>query len=351
MNDTKTAKNYFRGCLVGGACGDAMGYPVETMSWNQIRSEYGAHGITKLPIHEDRGVALFSDDTQMNIMTVDGLLWADKKAKERGIYAYTSSLFYCYQKWLYTQTGKFADKNYEFLLGGEILENKELFARRTPDKVNLATLEGCINGKYGTMKVPVNNMNSYGPVARVAPVGMYFTGNPEMAFKIGSESAALTHGNPSAWYAAGYFAALIAFVLQGEELELAAKHALEILRKQPISEEVQSFVEAAISMAGQELIDFDDAMKAFPSAAEAGQSLGIGLFCALRYRYDFEKALKKAANSTYGHNGAATICGSLLGAYLGSLEIPYDWIRNVELSDLMVYGADRILEGVLNTED
>ena len=117
----KIAKNYYRGCLLGGACGDAMGYPVELMDWNQIRSAYGALGITELPINAERKEALFSDDTQMAILTVDGLLWADKKAKERGIYAYTSSLFYCYQKWLYTQIGHFADKNYSFLLGGEIL--------------------------------------------------------------------------------------------------------------------------------------------------------------------------------------------------------------------------------------
>jgi len=347
----KRSKAYYRGCMVGGAIGDALAYPRKYMSPAALSDLLGPRGIDRLIVNKAVGKALISDDTQLTAFTADGVIWADSRARKRGVYAYIPCIFYSYQKWLYTQSGSFADRSYEFLKPGEIFRWEDLFARRLPNPATLDVLEGCINGKYGTMKVPVNNMNSYGPVARVAPVGMYFTGNPEMAFKIGSESAALTHGNPSAWYAAGYFAALIAFVLQGEELELAAKHALEILRKQPISEEVQSFVEAAISMAGQELIDFDDAMKAFPSAAEAGQSLGIGLFCALRYRYDFEKALKKAANSTYGHNGAATICGSLLGAYLGSLEIPYDWIRNVELSDLMVYGADRILEGVLNTED
>lgn len=34
-----------KGCLVGGAAGDAMGYPVEFMTLDQIRTKYGPAGI------------------------------------------------------------------------------------------------------------------------------------------------------------------------------------------------------------------------------------------------------------------------------------------------------------------
>ena len=36
----------FRGCLIGGAVGDALGYAVEFMRVDQIRQKYGENGIT-----------------------------------------------------------------------------------------------------------------------------------------------------------------------------------------------------------------------------------------------------------------------------------------------------------------
>ena len=36
-----------RGSLVGGAVGDALGYPVEFLRWKEIQEEYGPEGIRK----------------------------------------------------------------------------------------------------------------------------------------------------------------------------------------------------------------------------------------------------------------------------------------------------------------
>ena len=38
----------FRGCLIGGASGDALGYAVEFKREDEIFSEYGKDGITEL---------------------------------------------------------------------------------------------------------------------------------------------------------------------------------------------------------------------------------------------------------------------------------------------------------------
>lgn len=35
----------FRGCLIGGAAGDALGYPVEFLRYDDIISRYGKDGI------------------------------------------------------------------------------------------------------------------------------------------------------------------------------------------------------------------------------------------------------------------------------------------------------------------
>ena len=51
----------FRGCLIGGAAGDALGYAVEFMRDQDIFRRYGEQGITEYEMTD--GVAQFSDDT------------------------------------------------------------------------------------------------------------------------------------------------------------------------------------------------------------------------------------------------------------------------------------------------
>ena len=62
------------GCLMGGAMGDAFGYPIEFMSLEEIKAAYGKEGLRE-PILLDRRY-LISDDTQMTLLTADGLLYA-----------------------------------------------------------------------------------------------------------------------------------------------------------------------------------------------------------------------------------------------------------------------------------
>ena len=63
----------YRGCLVGGAAGDALGYAVEFWGEEHIFSRYGERGITEYEL-DAKGVAHFSDDTQMTLFTANGLL-------------------------------------------------------------------------------------------------------------------------------------------------------------------------------------------------------------------------------------------------------------------------------------
>ena len=65
----------YRGCLLGGAAGDALGYPVEFDSRTSILSAYGPQGITDYVLMD--GIAQISDDTQMTI-------WNWSAACERG---------------------------------------------------------------------------------------------------------------------------------------------------------------------------------------------------------------------------------------------------------------------------
>ncbi|WP_309234487.1 ADP-ribosylglycohydrolase family protein [Nocardia sp. XZ_19_385] len=85
-----------RGALLGGAVGDALGWPIEFQSLAQIRSEYGPAGVTGfLP---GRPVPhRITDDTQMTLFTAEGLLRCPAGADP------IPSLRRAYLRWLDTQ--------------------------------------------------------------------------------------------------------------------------------------------------------------------------------------------------------------------------------------------------------
>ena len=58
-----------KGCLFGGAVGDALGYPVEFFEEDEIFARYGKDGIQQYEIDQKSGKALISDDTQMTLFT------------------------------------------------------------------------------------------------------------------------------------------------------------------------------------------------------------------------------------------------------------------------------------------
>jgi len=95
----------FRGCLVGGAAGDALGYAVEFCRWGDIREEYGREGIQEYKLKS--GEALISDDTQMTLFTAAGLL----SGKARGM-DFADSVGLAYKGWHSMQVGSDPIRDY-----------------------------------------------------------------------------------------------------------------------------------------------------------------------------------------------------------------------------------------------
>lgn len=181
----------FRGCLIGGAAGDALGYAVEFLDEKSIFHKYGANGITEYLLKN--GVAQISDDTQMTLFTANGLLLGTTRGMTRGIMgSYPSYIALCYQDWYRTQyTGNrnkntAADNNTLELHGTQYKGNSEdeynyswlinipeLHASRAPGNTCLSAIA---QGANGTIEKPINQSKGCGGIMRVAPIGLYFDG-------------------------------------------------------------------------------------------------------------------------------------------------------------------------------
>src|SRR3954454_16343187 len=93
-----------RGCLLGGALGDALGYPVEFSSLDAIRAAHGPRGVTGL-VPDVAGITgRISDDTQMTLFTVEGIRQAVQRERLKGIGGgWPRLLRWAYARWLETQ--------------------------------------------------------------------------------------------------------------------------------------------------------------------------------------------------------------------------------------------------------
>jgi len=336
----------FKGCLLGGAIGDALGYPVEFMSLNQIKHTYGQKGLTDLIVNKESNVANISDDTQMTLFTADGLVWAYRRLREEDTGSYAESGTYqSYLRWLFTQTGEIKDEKllkktpYEQEDKEEtfILNIEELYSRRAPGNTCLSALE---SGVLGTMEKPINHSKGCGGVMRVVPVGLFLHKNPKAAFQTGAEIAAITHGHPTGYLAAGAFAMIIAEILNEKSLETSIKSAVEILKGYAHHEETLAAIQKAVELS---IIDISPemAIREIGEGWIAEEALAVALYCALK-ESDFEKALIMSINHDGDSDSTGSICGNILGAKLGTKGIPVKWLEKVELRTFIEIMSDKL---------
>jgi ADP-ribosylglycohydrolase len=326
----------FTASILGGAIGDALGAPVEFMDLKTILTIYGKNGVMDYVEFND-GHGEITDDTQMLLFTAEGLLRYWHRASRRGIGgSYHKIAWQSYQRWLYTQEGDGVSGNE---CDGWLIQQSFLFRRRAPGLTCLAALR---NGNPGTMNDPVNNSKGCGGIMRIAPVGLLFNTAPAIAFRMGAELAAMTHGHPSGYLSAGYLAALLAYLCSGEELTGAMASTEDILVTFPGHEETLSAVRRAISL-------WREGQPSFQKLEELGggwvgeEALSISLYCALSYPNNFERALNLAVNHSGDTDSTGSITGNIMGLLLGEAGIPPRWIDNLAHAEIIKEIASDLL--------
>jgi ADP-ribosylglycohydrolase len=312
-----------RGCLLGGAVGDALGAPVEFLSRHRIQEVYGPAGLTGTVLGP-AGRAQITDDTQLTLFTVEGLL----RAGDRG--HPPSTVYQAYLRWLDTQR---LDGPPAYPDGG-LASQRWLYAQRAPGN---ACVSGLRAGRMGTPEQPQNpNSKGCGAVMRSAPFGLSPHATPEQAFAVAVECATQTHGHPSGYLAAGAFAAIVRLLLDGRELRWAVGTALDLLARHPGHEEVTAALGAALVTAGP------PAVERLGEGWVAEEALAIGVYCALRHR-DVRHALLLAVNHSGDSDSTGSICGNLLGAWRGEAALPPEWTADLEGREAILELADDLV--------
>lgn len=375
----ETIQDKIRGCLIGGAIGDALGYPVEFFPWKYIVERYSKgekRGITEYHLDSKTRKAVFSDDTQMTLFTANGIL-VNETAKQLGSARdnLKTAVYEAYLEWYRTQTSSYPN-HYRWRCSW-LMEIPELFEARGPGNT---CMEALGSGECGSIKYPINNSSGNGGLMRVAPYGCYFRDMSERELIMAAaESTAITHGNSLGYIPSGMMALIVRKCIYEDhaslrEIILSSYRATgQVFSADPQWPKLCELIDLAFSLSGKSEADISNTeadvsnFETDISNTEAGVSnfetdiknirqlgkgttgdsaLAIAVYCSLKYENDFSSGVIAAVNHDGDSDSTGAITGNLLGAWLGLGRIDDKWLEPLEMKDIILEMADDLCFGV-----
>ena len=369
VKETEVNLDRIRGSLVGGAIGDALGYAVEFLQEDQIFRKYGSEGITEYDLVN--GKALISDDTQMTLFTANGILVGDTRLSMRGIggdpKAYVPK---AYLDWLKTQESDINSVNHHERYtekGGYswLLDVPELYVRRAPGNTCLSALETRAKEGYvnSFINSPINRSKGCGGIMRIAPLalkyrsGENFYGDIEQIDMEAAELSAITHSHSLGYMPSAVVSHIISRILCSydemslKDMVLEARDSVSKLfagdKNLPVLVDI---INRAVRLSEEADADDLDNIHALGEGWVAEETLGIALYCALKYQNDFSKAMITAVNHKGDSDSTGAVTGNILGALIGYTAIDSKWKKNLELLDVILEVADDLCHGCQMSE-
>lgn len=337
-----------RGSLVGGAVGDALGYEVEFMSLKSILEAHGDRGITRYVTHE--GVAEFSDDTQMTLFTLEGMISgviATRVGKPEEIVPYIRE---AYMAWYRTQTELPA-----VIIGSWLSHVKALWSRRAPGNTCMSTLGNIVCGCEFR-----NNSKGCGGVMRVAPIGI-FNGvhhnlySYEDTAHLAGWAAEITHHHIASTLASALLATTVENCIRDEvvgrlQFEWMIDGGLTLMgRYFPGHErELEKFVKLmkrAVEL-GKGNVPEREAISKLGEGWVGDEALAIAVFSVMRHIDSFEDCIVCAVNHDGDSDSTGAIAGNIIGAILGYSAIPRYYLDTLEIEPMLVSAADDLCADV-----
>jgi ADP-ribosyl-[dinitrogen reductase] hydrolase len=288
-----------RGCLLGLACGDAVGTTVEFA----YRGTFAP--VTEMvgggPFHLPAGA--WTDDTSMALCLATSLI--DKK----GFDPVDQMERYC--KW--NLDGYLSSVGRCFDIGGttrnalrKFMYSKEPFSGETA------------TGSAGN-----------GSIMRLAPVPMFFYPDRAQTITMCGESSRTTHGAAECIEGCKLFGGILHAALGGASREEALfQHGVDDLQCASIR---------AIA-AGEYR---NKSIEEIVGSGYVVKSLEAALWCFLKSS-SFEEAILTATNLGDDADTTAAVCGQIAGAHYGEEGIPPSWLQKLVMCDEIRSLADRL---------
>ncbi len=336
----------YRGCLLGLAVGDAMGYTVDARSWQEIREDYGPNGLLGYDLVN--GYADVTSYTQLAAFTCNGLLLGLTRGQMLGKMApFVKYVEVAAREWAASQRpwGR-PRRTYCWLL-----RKAELCRRHCMDTRMLDTLS---REKVSTPEMPVNHFADPGGLTCAIGVGLFYHKDrmdQEEMDRLGAEAVALTHGSPTAFLSGAVLTHIISRQLQdpSASLKKIALEAVEAMKEQfghqySQAYEVATLVRHAITYAESPMVTPVEVMERL-GCQDSAQVLAGAIYACLVSSEDFDSAMIAAVNHSGRSAAVGAVAGAILGIRLGEEALPEFYIECLEPGEILQELADDLYTG------
>jgi len=291
LTKNKELEDRFIGCFTGGAGGDALGLPMESLSRSDKKRRYGDVVKDYIKMRE-YGLGTYSDDTQLTLAVAEALIRAN---------------------------------------GFSIKETARAFKEWIPRRISegRTTLEAIVSlEKDGSnWKSTGKSSDGCGAAMRASPIGLFYHNDINALLKYAAIQSFITHKHSLAIDGSKAIAYSVAYALQHCK-NFDPKHYLSSLYKvlgedSELRERVKYF--------------YNNLNKNVTDVAQKGigttcviDTVDTAIFCVAKSPYDFEKTIVTAINIGGDVDSIAGMAGSISGAINGINGIPRRWVEGLE---------------------
>lgn len=336
----------YRGCLLGLAVGDAMGYTVDGSSWAQIQADYGPNGLLGYDLVN--GYADVTSYTQLAAFACNGLLLGLTRGQMKGTMApFVRYIELALREWSRSQRYR-VNPGRTYCWTSQI---RELCARRCMDTMMLDTLS---RERLGSLEEPCNRYNTPGGLTMAVSVGLFSDlgrVTSEEADRLGAEAVALTHGSANAFVTGAVVTHLIGSILRdpAEPLESKVQSAIDQIqeefgREYPQTVEIWELLRLAMTLSHSEKVDQVAAMEQL-RCQTCPEVLAGAVYACLVSGGDFDAAMITAVNHSGRSAAVGALTGAILGAMLGEEALPEFYLECLEPARVLGELVDDLIQG------
>ena len=336
----------YLGCMLGLAVGDAMGYTVDSQSWQEIAANYGPNGLLGYDLVN--GYADVTSYTQLAAFTCNGLLIAVTRGQMTGkmlpLFRYVGLSS---REWATSQK-PWGRPSTTFCW---LLQQPEMCRRRCMDTRMLDALS---RDTLGTMEDRLNSSVTPGSLTSAVTAGL-FGGSVKMEQReidlLGAEVVALSHGGPLAFLTGSALAHIISRSLTAPEiplknlvLETAQTVKNQFGHQYSQCFELSNLLNMAVALADNPRQDTLEAMEQL-HCGNAAQVLAGALFACLTMGGSFDTAMIAAVNHSGRSAAVGAVAGAILGLRLGHKALPGFYIECLEPAETLAELAYDLYHG------
>lgn len=332
----------YRGCLLGMAVGDAMGYPVDSLSLDEIRNNYGPNGLLGYDLVN--GYADVTSYTQLAAFTCNGLLIALTRGQMLGKMApLVKYVGLSSREWVASQRpwGR-PERTFCWLL-----QRSDICRRYCMDTRMLDTLS---RDNLGTPEDPTNAYTSPSGLTTAIAVGLFYY--PQRISlreldRLGAETVALITGNPMAFLSGAALSHMVSrslcdATIPMKTLVMDAIHAVneQFSHQYPNQcREISNLLRLALTLEADSSLATWDVMEKL-RCETAAQVLAGAVYACMAGGEEFDASMIIAVN----HSGRSAAVGAVTGALLGLRQtesaLPEFYMECLEPADTLRELAD-----------